>query len=45
MVAAYKLDTIVKADESLCIGCGACTYLCPSCHCFDINDEVTASRR
>lgn len=23
-----------------CIGCGACTYLCPSCHCFDINDEV-----
>jgi ferredoxin len=25
-----------------CIGCGACTYLCPSCHCFDINDEVTS---
>ncbi len=24
-----------------CIGCGACTYLCPSCHCFDINDELT----
>lgn len=24
-----------------CIGCGICTYLCPSCHCFDINDEVT----
>lgn len=23
-----------------CIGCGICTYLCPSCHCFDINDEV-----
>lgn len=20
-----------------CIGCGACTYLCPTCHCFDIN--------
>lgn len=19
-----------------CIGCGACTYLCPTCHCFDI---------
>lgn len=26
-----------------CIGCGACTYLCPSCHCFDINDEITGS--
>ncbi|MBO8168018.1 MAG: 4Fe-4S dicluster domain-containing protein [Thermoanaerobacteraceae bacterium] len=19
-----------------CLGCGACTYLCPTCHCFDI---------
>ncbi|MCK4835753.1 MAG: 4Fe-4S dicluster domain-containing protein [Candidatus Aminicenantes bacterium] len=27
--------------ESLsCIRCGICTYLCPTCHCFDINDEV-----
>lgn len=25
-----------------CLGCGACTYLCPSCHCFDINDEVAS---
>lgn len=23
-----------------CIGCGACTYLCPTCHCFDIADEA-----
>ena len=23
-----------------CIGCGICTFLCPTCHCFDINDEV-----
>jgi sulfhydrogenase subunit beta (sulfur reductase) len=22
-----------------CLGCGACTYLCPTCHCFDIVDE------
>ena len=22
-----------------CISCGACTYLCPTCHCFDISDE------
>lgn len=21
-----------------CIGCGACTYLCPTCHCFDISN-------
>ena len=23
-----------------CLRCGICTYLCPTCHCFDINDEV-----
>ncbi|MDY6853320.1 MAG: 4Fe-4S dicluster domain-containing protein [Thermodesulfobacteriota bacterium] len=22
-----------------CMSCGICTYLCPTCHCFDIHDE------
>jgi len=22
-----------------CLGCGACAYSCPSCHCFDLIDE------
>jgi len=22
-----------------CVGCGTCTYLCPTCHCFGIYDE------
>ncbi|MEA1987262.1 MAG: 4Fe-4S dicluster domain-containing protein [Candidatus Marinimicrobia bacterium] len=22
-----------------CINCGACTFICPTCHCFDIQDE------
>lgn len=22
-----------------CLGCGICTFLCPTCHCFDIEDE------
>lgn len=31
-------------EESMsCIRCGICTYLCPTCHCFDINDEVASS--
>lgn len=31
-------------EESLsCLCCGICTYLCPTCHCFDINDEVLSS--
>jgi sulfhydrogenase subunit beta (sulfur reductase) len=30
-------------DESMsCLRCGICTYLCPTCHCFDISDEVTS---
>jgi len=24
-----------------CINCGTCTYLCPTCWCFDIQDEIT----
>lgn len=23
-----------------CLGCNACTYMCPTCHCFDINEEA-----
>ena len=23
-----------------CLGCGICTLLCPTCHCFDINDVI-----
>lgn len=23
-----------------CLGCGTCTYICPTCHCFDLNNKV-----
>ncbi|MFH1215546.1 MAG: 4Fe-4S dicluster domain-containing protein [Pseudomonadota bacterium] len=23
-----------------CINCGACTFICPTCYCFDIQDET-----
>ena len=26
-----------------CLGCGACAYACPTCHCFDIVDEGRAA--
>jgi ferredoxin len=26
-----------------CVGCGICTYLCPTCYCFDIFDEQSTS--
>lgn len=27
-----------------CLACGTCTYLCPSCHCFDIADETEGDK-
>ena len=34
-------DAELWDEESMsCIRCGICTYLCPTCHCFDINDEI-----
>lgn len=27
-----------------CINCGTCTFLCPTCWCFDIQDEVCDDR-
>jgi sulfhydrogenase subunit beta (sulfur reductase) len=44
-----KLDTMYGDpfwDELhlKCLGCAVCTYLCPTCHCFDIVDEGDRSR-
>jgi ferredoxin len=37
-------DSPFWGEESMsCIRCGICTYLCPTCHCFDLNDEVESS--
>ncbi len=27
-----------------CVGCGACAFVCPACHCFDIVDEGTEKK-
>jgi ferredoxin len=41
-----NLDFWDKASAK-CISCGACTYLCPTCYCFNITDEPSgmAGRR
>ncbi|MDZ7725431.1 MAG: 4Fe-4S dicluster domain-containing protein [candidate division KSB1 bacterium] len=43
-----KLRTIDPApwqDESMtCIGCGACTHICPTCYCLILNDESKADQ-
>ena len=40
-----KLDLMSESSfweriHEKCIGCRICTYLCPTCHCFDIVDET-----
>jgi len=38
-----NFDDPIWAETSLrCVGCGACTYVCPTCHCFDIIEEGNA---
>jgi len=32
-------DVFWERLHEKCLGCGVCTYLCPTCHCFDIVDE------
>ena len=32
------------AETLACLGCGACAYTCPTCHCFDIVDEGNIER-
>jgi ferredoxin len=44
-----KLDKFFESkewvDQSLrCLGCGACAYVCPTCACFDIQDEAHGKR-
>ncbi len=44
-----KLDTMFEDPywDSLfrrCIACGTCTFICPTCHCFDIQEYPTGNR-
>lgn len=35
-------DGLWKTESFRCLKCGICTYLCPTCHCFDIADELSS---
>ena len=43
--AQNSFESPVWLEQSLrCIGCGACAYVCPTCACFDMQDETTGSK-
>jgi len=31
-------SSVWKQLSSTCIGCCSCTYVCPTCHCYDVRD-------
>lgn len=37
-------DSIWDLLAEKCLSCGVCTYLCPTCYCFDIVDEARDSK-
>lgn len=37
-------DPMFEHTSMRCVGCGGCTYVCPTCHCFDIVDEGGANK-
>ena len=36
----FNRDDIWKEGSNKCLSCGNCTSLCPTCLCFDIEDDV-----
>jgi ferredoxin len=34
-------DLLWTAQARLCLSCGACTVVCPTCHCFTVRDHVS----
>ncbi len=43
-----KTDTFFNAPEwdelsATCLGCGTCTFVCPTCQCYDIKDFNTGN--
>jgi sulfhydrogenase subunit beta (sulfur reductase) len=44
-----RLDQMAESPfwervQEKCLGCRVCTYLCPTCHCFDIVDEALTDK-
>jgi ferredoxin len=38
MTQRFSDEGLWQGVSAKCINCGVCTYLCPTCHCFDMAD-------
>lgn len=43
MMKVFNSKIWAKAAEA-CVGCGTCTYVCPTCMCFDVRDFNTGNK-
>jgi ferredoxin len=43
--ASFENKELWEKLAAKCVSCGICTFLCPTCYCFDINDEKDARYR
>lgn len=39
LLARFEDMDFWQAQAAKCISCGACTYMCPTCYCFNITDD------
>jgi len=44
LLASFNDQGFWQKVAAKCISCGICTLLCPTCYCFDINDEMSDKR-
>lgn len=40
LLSSFENEDYWEKIAAKCISCGICTFLCPTCYCFDINDEL-----
>ena len=40
LMPAFEDQDYWEKIAAKCISCGICTFLCPTCYCFEINDEL-----
>ncbi|SDP43941.1 4Fe-4S dicluster domain-containing protein [Desulforhopalus singaporensis] len=43
LLKLFDNESFWEEMSAKCISCGTCTYLCPTCYCFNITDETAGN--
>lgn len=43
IIQAYEKEDLWKNYSQVCIACGACTFNCPTCTCFDVQEKMNGT--